>query len=532
MSGLHTTRRTALAGGLAAGGLFGLGAPALAAPPGGFDALVGEVMAAFGTPGLSVAIVDGGAVMAKGYGVRRLGAPERVDDATLFNIASNTKAFTAAALAILVDEGRIGWDDPVIDHLPRFRMWDAYVTREMTVRDLLVHRSGLGLGAGDLLFWPGTTFTRAEIVERLRHIRPARSFRAGYAYDNVLYIAAGELVGAVAGKPWEAFVAERLLVPLGMAGAVPTDSWLKDAANRSAPHARLGGAVRGLGAMTPLPRELSSDNHAPAGGIICGARDIAAWLKVQLAHGALPGGRRLWSEEQTRQMWRGQTIIRATGLPGDGPDDPSFVTYALGWNVQQYRGHTYIWHSGGIAGQTSITALIPAKNVGFAILTNAEEGMVVRTLMNSLLDHYLALPRVDWLADGRRRDTDMQAEMAKAAAGQAARPADAGPPSLPLAGYAGTYRDAWYGDVTVTQAGGGLRIDFVHSPALKGALEPWSHDTFRTRFDDRSQEDAFLSFALNPDGTIDQVKLQAVSPMADFSYDYQDLLLKPVKPAS
>lgn len=528
MGGFHTTRRAALAGGLAAGGLIGLGGRAFAAPPKGFDALVAKTMSAFGTPGLSVAIVENGrTVLAKGYGVRRLGAPEPVDADTLFHIASNTKAFTAAALAILVEEKKLAWDDPVIDHLPSFRMWDPYVTREMTVRDLLVHRSGLGLGAGDLLFWPGTTFTRPQIAERLRFIKPARSFRSAYAYDNVLYIVAGEVIGAVSGQSWEAFVADHLLAPMGMSGAYPTDSWIKAAPNRAARHARLGGAVRGLGTMTPIEAGHPSDNHAPAGGIVCGASDIAAWLKLQLAHGALPSGQRLWSEDQQRQLWRGQTIIRASGLPGETPDQPSFVTYALGWTLQDYRGHAYLWHSGGVAGQVSITALIPEKNVGFAVLTNAEEGMVVRTLMNSLLDHYLALPAIDWLADGRKQDAQMQAEMAKGAISDA-RPADAGPPSLPLAKYAGTYRDAWYGDVVIAQAGAGLTIDFVHSPALKGALEPWTHDTFRTRFADRSQEDAFLTFALNPDSTIDQVKLQAVSPAADFSYDYQDLLLRPV----
>ena len=529
MSGLSTTRRAALAGGLAAGGLTGLGGAAFAAPPKGFDGFVREVMATFDQPGLAIAIVeDGRSVLAKGYGVRRLAAPEPVDEATLFGIASNTKAFTAAALAILVDEGRLRWDDPVIDHLPQFRMWDPYVTREMTVRDLLVHRSGLGLGAGDLLFWPGTTYTRSEIVQRLRHIRPATSFRTRYAYDNVLYTVAGEVIGAVSGKPWEVFVSERLLKPLGMTGAFPTDSWATAAANRATPHARLGGVVRGLGAMTPLAYQLSSDNHAPGGGVLSGARDIAAWLKVQLARGALPDGRRLWSEAQTAQMWRGQTIIRATGVPDDDPEQASFVTYALGWNLQQHRGHTYLWHSGGIAGQSSITVLIPSRNAGFAVLANAEEGMVLRTLKNTLLDHYLGLPRFDWLADARKINVGMQAEMAKGGTRQATRPADAGPPSLPLARYAGTYRDAWYGDVVIARAGDGLTIDFTRSPALKGALEPWSHDTFRTRFTDRSQEDAFVTFALNPDGSIDQARLQAISPMADFSYDYQDLLLKPV----
>ena len=526
---ISSTRRSALVGGAALAGLALSPLSAFAAPPPTLDALVRRTMQTFGLPGLALAIVEGDrTVVAKGYGVRKLGSPEPVDGDTLFNIASNTKAFTAAALAILVDDGKLKWDDSVIDHLPAFRMWDPYVTREMTVRDLLVHRSGLGLGAGDLLFWPRTDLTRAQVVERLRHIRPATSFRSKYAYDNVLYSVAGELIGAVSGMSYERFVAERVLAPLDMRRSVPTESWLKDASNRAWPHARLGGPVRGLGAVTPIERYPDSDNHSPGGGVIASANDLAKWLSVQVGRGALPGDRRLFSVEQARQMWRGQTIIRATGEPAQDPDEPNFVAYALGWTLQDYRGETYVWHSGSIAGQTSLTAIVPSKRVGFAILTNGEEGMVLRTLMNSLLDHYFGLAKVDWLASSQAINAEMTAQMSKDGASLAARPADAGPPSLPLAAYAGTYRDAWYGDVVIARDGAGLTIDFTHSPPMKGALEPWNHDTFRTRFTDPNVEDAFLSFALNPDGSIDQVKLQAVSPAADFSYDYQDLLLKPV----
>lgn len=531
MTGFQIGRRSALLGGGAFLGLaFAARSAADAALPPGFDALVLKTMRSFDQPGLAVAVVEGGrTVLAKGYGVRKLGSPEPVDEATLFNIASNTKAFTAAALAILVDENKLAWDDPVIDRLPRFRMWDPYVTREMTVRDLLVHRSGLGLGAGDLLFWPRTDFTRAEVVERLRFIKPATSFRGAYAYDNVLYTVAGEVIGAVSGMSYERFVAERVLAPLGMTGSVPTESLLKDQSNRSWPHARIGGPVRGLGDMRPVERYPDNENHAPGGGIISNARDMAKWLSAQVERGALPGGGRLFSEAQARQMWRGQTIIRATGEPTPEPDEPNFVAYALGWTLQDYRGGVYVWHAGSTVGQTSLVAVIPEKKVGFAMLSNAEEGGVMRTLMNSLLDHYLGLPKVDWLADSQAVDARMRARASKDARAQAERPAGAGPPSLPLERYAGTYRDAWYGDIVIRKSGNGLTIDFTRSPPMKGALEPWSHDTFRTRFTDRDIEDAYLSFALNPDGSIDQVKLRAVSPMADFSYDYQDLLLKPVR---
>jgi CubicO group peptidase (beta-lactamase class C family) len=186
-------------------------------PPPDLDDYVARALKEFEVPGLAVAIVkDGKVEFVKGYGVRKLGEPAPVDEQTLFGIASNTKAFTAAALAILVDEGKISWDDPVIKHLPGFQMYDPFVTREMTVRDLLTHRSGLGLGAGDLMFFPPTTFTRDEIVARLRYIKPATSFRSKYAYDNVLYLVAGQVVAAVSGKSWDDFIKERIFAPLGM----------------------------------------------------------------------------------------------------------------------------------------------------------------------------------------------------------------------------------------------------------------------------------------------------------------------------
>src|SRR6185503_17625757 len=219
-----------------------------AAPvPQDLDGFAARVLKEFEVPGLAVAIVkDGKVVLAKGYGVRKLGEAAPVDENTLFGIASNTKAFTAAALAILVDEGKLSWDDPVTKHLPNFQMYDPYVTREMTIRDLLTHRSGLGLGSGDLMFWPGTTFTRDEIVQRVRFLKPASSFRSRYAYDNVLYLVAGQIIPAVTGESWDDFVAKRIFGKLGMSESNLSAKAIKPGMNVVSPHTKIDGKLTAI----------------------------------------------------------------------------------------------------------------------------------------------------------------------------------------------------------------------------------------------------------------------------------------------
>jgi CubicO group peptidase (beta-lactamase class C family) len=507
-------------------------AAAVAAPPSDIDAYVERAIRTFEVPGMAVSVVENGkTTLAKGYGVRKVGTRDAVDAHTLFPIASNTKAFTAAALAILVDEGKLAWDDRVTDRLPGFRMYDAYVTQEMTVRDLLVHRSGLGLGAGDLMFFPPTDLTRKQIVERLRYIKPATSFRSGYAYDNVLYIAAGALVEQVSGESWEQFVQHRVLDALGMSDSVSTPSAIKTE-NSIWPHARLDGPMRGLGHVVALERDRSNDNAAPAGAINTSATDIAHWLQVQLDRGALPGGRRLFSESSAAEMWTPRTLI----LPSEEPDPipeltPSFRTYALGWFVEDYRGHKIVTHSGAVDGAKSATLLIPEKHVGIAVMINSEDGAARWAVFYRLLDHYLGLPDKDWIAPWlAARDQITAKGLATLREQQSSKDTDApsGKPSLPLARYAGVYRDPWYGDVTISMQGNGLAIRFEHTPAFSGALEYYRYDTFRTRFKDRNVEDAYVTFALTPAGAIDHVKMEAVSPLADFSFDFSDLLFTPV----
>jgi CubicO group peptidase (beta-lactamase class C family) len=504
---------------------------AAAAPPRDFEQRVETLRRQIGVPGIAIAIVENDRVtFAQGFGVRRLGAPEPVDADTIFPTGSTGKAFTTADLAILVDQGKIGWDDRVIDRLPGFEMYDAWVTREMTIRDLLVHRSGLGLGAGDLMFVPRTNLGRAESVRRLRYIKPATSFRSGFAYDNVLYMVTGQLIESVTGETWEKFTAAHLLGPAGMLHSTNDDEVRWQKPNRAFPHARMDGGLRGVGSQEVLDeRDVLGRNASPAGGLAISANDFARWMRIQLAGGKLvDSDAHLFSEKARDEMWKPQVLQpiepRIDALK---PTQPIFDAYALGWDVRDYRGARIVWHGGAVFGFLAAVVLIPEKNVGFAIEINSEDREIINGLLFELLDHYLGAPANDWPAKFIARRQHDAAEGLKTFNAKAAKPASVGP-SLPLARYAGTYADPWYGNIEVSEKGGALRIDFKSTPRMSGALDHWQYDSFVTRFDDKTIEPAYVTFGLDADGKVERVTMKAASPLADFSYDYQDLLFAPV----
>ena len=497
----------------------------------GLDQYVERVMKTFEVPGIALAVVkDGKVVVAKGYGVRKIGEAAPVDAQTLFGIASNTKVFTATALGLLVEEGKLQWDAPVIRYLPWFQMWDPFVTRELTIRDLLVHRSGLGLGAGDLLWWPPSSYDRREIARRLRFIPPATSFRSAYAYDNVLYLVAGEVIEAISGKSWEDFVQDRILAKVGMTGSNVRHSAAASGGNVAATHARVEGVVRPIAPFV-------SDNTNPAGGINTSAEDIAKWMAVLIARGRLADGSRLFSE----QTWRQLTTL-VTPMPN--PEPPAelaavrsgFRGYALGLEARDYGGRKILTHTGGLPGYVSKVTTAPDEQLGVAVLTNQESGEAFSAITFWVLDRLMATPPLnagaptDWLAAytavRARNEAQVLAAEKKA---EAARDASS-KPSLPLARYAGTYTDQWYGDLLVTMEGTKLAMRFTKTPSLVGDLEHFQYDTFIVRWRDRElRADAYVTFALNPDGSIDQAKMRAVSPATDFSFDFQDLQLKPAR---
>ena len=489
------------------------------------DAYVQDVQKEFEVPGLALAIVkDGKVVVAKGYGVRKMGEAAKVDDQTLFGIASNTKAFTATALGLLVEEGKLEWDAPVVKYLPWFQLSDPYVTREITIRDLLVHRSGLGLGAGDLLWWPTSTYDRKEIARRLKFIPLLRSFRSAYAYDNVLYLIAGEVIESVSGMSWEEFMISRILAKVSMTDSKVRHSDAAGNGNVAATHASVDGKVRTIEPFT-------SDNTNPAGGINASARDIAKWMIVQLDSGRVAGGTRLFSPQTTVQLWRMVTPIPNGNPPPElAPLRSNFNGYALGFGVSDYHGYKFVHHTGGLPGYVSKIAMIPELKLGVAVLTNQESGEAFESITYHVLDEYLPGKKTNWLGAYKKLHARSISMIEMADNITAAKRDSTSHPSLPLASYAGTYNDQWYGDINILFENGKLVMKFGHSPSLEGELQHWQFDTFIARWKDRElRADAFVTFALDPDGSIDQAKMRAVSPATDFSFDFQDLLLKPVK---
>ncbi|HEY6952041.1 MAG TPA: serine hydrolase [Bacteroidota bacterium] len=494
--------------------------------PKDLDKYVERVMREFDVPGIGLAVVkDGSLLLAKGYGVKKMGESGKVDERTLFGIASNTKAFTASALGILVEEGKLEWDAPVIRYLPWFRLSNPFVTHELTIRDLLVHRSGFGLGAGDLLWWPASTYDRKEIARRLQFIPLATSFRSAYAYDNVLYLVAGEVIEAVSGQTWEDFVTSRILAKVGMNDSNVRHGAAGSGSNVATTHAQIDGIVRPIAPFT-------SDNTNPAGGINASARDMAKWLIVQMDSGRVADGSRLFSPKTTVQLWSIVTPLPIGSIPPGletlSPLKANFSGYGLGFFLRDYRGYKLVTHTGGLPGYVSLVMMIPQLKIGVAVLTNQESGEAFNAVGYRILDDLMGAPKTDWLGGFKKLRDYSETMVAEADKRTSGKRDSTSHPSLPLASYAGTYTDPWYGDVTIGTESGRLWIKFEHTPSLAGELEHWQYDTFVARWKDRElRADAFVTFSLNPDGSIDLVRMKAVSPSTDFSFDFQDLLLKP-----
>ena len=511
-----------------------MAASADAAPPAGFEQRVEQLRKDFGVPGVTIAIVEDGKVtFAHGWGVRDITTNQPVDADTIFFTGSTGKAFTNAALATLVDEGRIKWDDKVIDHMPDFRMWDPWVTREMTIRDLLVHRSGLGLGEGDLLFLPNSTLSRKETVRRIRYLKPATSFRSAYAYDNILYMAAGQLIEEVSGETWEKYIHDHVFGPLGMRNSTDTDAEFHANPNHARPHSRSGGAIHGLGKQSPLDENATiAQNAAPAGGLAISANDMSRWLLAQLGRGKIPGSdKRLFTEAQSNEMWTGVVPTPIRHFPAQfAATEPNFNLYALGWDISDYRGAKVVGHDGAVLGSQATIALLPKQNVGIFIAANSEDGEIILGLRDELLDHYLGASLNRWPEKFHEWKIGRLNAAAKQVQTAAAKPAAIGP-SLPLERYAGEYTDPWYGTIKVSQSGKDLAIAFPHSSGMEGPLTHYQYDTFRTNPALDWVEPAYVTFSIGADGKVDRVTMKPVSPAADFSWDYQDLLFTPAEPA-
>jgi CubicO group peptidase (beta-lactamase class C family) len=465
------------------------------APLTGFDDYVNKALREWEVPGLAIAIVkDDRIVLAKGYGVRKLGDPTPVDERTLFAIGSSSKAFTAAAIAMLVDEGKLKWDDPVTKHLPAFELYDPYVTRELTVRDLLSHRSGLE--RGDLL-WYGSEYDRDEILRRTRYLKPTWSLRSTFGYQNLMFLAAGQLIAKVSGKSWDDFIRQRMFTPLSMTASSTSIRDLKNSDNVSSPHAKVEDKVE------VIPWR-NIDNIAPAGSINSSVVDMAQWVRLQLAQGEYQK-QRLLSSGTAKEMHMSQTVMRFEPPFSLLYPEAHFLNYGLGWFLSDYRGRKVVDHGGAIDGMRAQVAMIPEEKLGLVILTNMGGTTLPLPLMYRIFDAYLGAPQRDWSADLLKTMKGFEEQGKAAQKKQEAERIKDTRPSLAIGQYAGTYKNDLYGDVKITHENGKLGVRF--GPAFTGGLEHWHYDTFRANFIAPGAAKAFMTFGLNAQGKVEILTL-------------------------
>ena len=479
------------------------------------DDVVESSMKTFNVPGIAVAIVkDGNVVISKGYGVRNINTNEKVDCNTLFGIASNSKAFTTAALAILVDEKKLNWDDKVIKYLPEFKMYNDYVTKEFTIRDLLTHRSGLGLGAGDLMIWPdGHNFTPKDIVKNIRYLKPVSGFRTQYDYDNLLYVIAGEVVAKVSGKTWCDFVEERIMKPIGMEHSAASWNRLKDTTNVIVPHVPTNGKLEVI-------KRYTNPIFDAAAGLYASTNDLSKWLILQMNKGKI-NGKTVFSEEQHQEMWTPQTIMQVN-KPYSYTSN--FNAYGLGWRITDINGHKQVSHTGGLDGIVTQTIMIPDMNLGIIVLTNQQSGAAFNAISNTIKDSYLGLPyvnHVEKLAQKRKEQEDdadkITEEVWKTVETNS-------PKKINTKKYIGTFKDNWFGDVSITEKNGKMYFKSKRSPRLAGEILFYKDQNFVVKWNNRSYHaDAHIYFSLDKNGNAKGFTMKAISPLTDFSYDFHDL---------
>ena len=479
--------------------LVAVQAVAAQVPGAEFEEYVNKAIKDWGVPGVAIAIVkDDRVVFAKGFGVRELNKPEPVDEHTLFAIGSSSKAFTAASIAMLVDEGKLKWDDPATKHLPGFQLFDPYSTRELTITDLLSHRSGLT--RGDLL-WYGSSYDRNEVLRRVRYLKPSWSLRSRYGYQNIMFLAAGQIIPSVTGKTWDDFVRERIFTPLGMKSSTTSIKAFTASANVATPHSKINEKLQAVSWR-------NIDNIAPAGSINSNVEDMAQWVRLQLGGGVYQN-QRLLSAAAIKEMQTPQTIIRIEGAQLGLYPEAHFLTYGLGWFLSDYRGKKVVEHGGAIDGMRAEVAMIPEEKLGLVVLTNLQGTILPVALMYKIFDFYLNAPQRDWSADMLKTRNNLE-EQAKAAEKKAESERVQGTsPSLALEKYAGTFQSEMYGQLKVTLENEKLVLRF--GPNFTGDLQHWNYDTFRVVWRDPMQGKGFVNFRLNTQGKVDVINIENLS---------------------
>jgi len=490
------------------------------------DQLVEEAMEKFTVAGVAVGIVkDGEIVHARGYGLRSVESGEKVDEHTSFAIASNSKAFTSTALAILVEEGKLSWQDKVVDHIPEFKMYSDYVTQNFNIQDLLTHRSGLGLGAGDLQKWPsGSDFTMADMLTNFQHFEPVSAFRTKYDYDNILYLVAGELIKRISGMPWEVFVKTRIMDPLEMDNSFTLPPGMVDSDNLASPHMAEDGVLRIIPYYELDPKKI----NGAAGGVLANVDDLCSWMLVHLNGGKYGDNleKELFSEASHREMWKIHTTIPVR--PSERYN-PHFSGYGLGWRLSDMNGKMSVSHTGDLAGMLSKTIMIPDLDLGVVVLTNSYYGGggLFSAVSQTIVDSYLGLDDYGWTdryldsflksSGGAKAEVERVWQWVESANDDHINPKD----------YTGIYEDPWFGKIKIYLEDDQLWFASLRSPALTGPMYFYKGNAFAIKWVKRELDaDAFAIFSLDEEGKAQSIRMKGISPDIDFSYDFQDLHLE------
>ncbi len=484
------------------------------------DVLMESALTKFKVAGASIAVVkDGKIIHLKGYGVGSVETKKAVNENTNFQIASNSKAFTTAALSILEDEGKIKWTDKVRDYLPEFKMYNDYVTENFNIQDLLTHRSGLGLGVGDLMFFPdGSNFTIKDVLTSFQYFKPVSAFRTKFDYDNLLYIVAGEVIARVSGMSYEEFVQKRIIIPLQMNNTFVGSSLIKDKSNFAVSHSSESGTIK---TIDPFGDQM----NAAAGGIFSNASDMAKWMIVRLNKGQYGEDPKttLFSLKNHKEMWRIHTVQES--------DENSrynfhFNGYGLGWQVSDEKGNLKVSHTGGLPGMLSIVTMYPDLNLGIVVLTNTENGGggLFSAVSNTISDSYLGLDDfgwtdklVEWMKEDRNTGDDVTKkvwEKVKLSKNVKIKNED----------FIGVYADKWFGEIEVFEKNKQLWFKSYRSPKLNGPMAFYNANTFAVKWEYQAMNcDALAMFSLDENGKAQSIKMKGISPNIDFSFDFQDL---------
>lgn len=486
------------------------------------DDLVKNTLHTFDVPGISVGILkDGKIVYAKGHGVRSLTNKKDMNENTLVGVASNSKGFTCFALAMMVDAGKLNWDDKVRKHIPEFQLADAWVTEEFTVRDLVTHRSGMGLGAGDLMFFPeGNDFTTKDIINNVKHLKTESSFRSKFAYNNNMFIIAGEVLKRVSGLSWEEFIETKIMKPVGMINSKASYNRVTNRTNIIDAHTRADGKV------IQIPHDWSETAN-PAGGIMSNVKDMLTWANFLMNDAVTKNGKRLLSKNQFHELWQLQTPLK---VRKNDSYNSNFKGYGLGWFLTDVKGgYKQVYHTGGLIGTVTQFTMIPDLDLAIVVLTNQMNGNAFNTITNTIKDSYLGYKNRNWLqklgannAKYLKYNDNLKAKIFnKVALAKNNK-------SLPKPNQiVGTYNDKWFGNIIISYDDNKYKIKCERSSTLIGELLPYNQTTFVAKWNNRSYDaDVFVQFTFNEKGITTGATMKYIAPITDFSFDFHDLNLK------